>query len=104
MTIPNTRPAPPPLEYRAPDCALCGNEVVHDGDGFCCEQCCAWWDSHGDGQWDDPDAEQCGATVQPLADMVDEEARTRTYRCALEVGHGGLHASVDYTYCTKGWA
>lgn len=109
MSDTKTRPAPPPLEVRCPDCSLCGRETHHDGDSFVCERCGAYWDPNGldteDGEWNDPDAEQCNATVQPLAHntMVNAEARAAVYRCALGLGHDGDHASVDYTYSAKGW-
>ncbi len=108
MTDTTTRPAPPPLEYRCPDCSLCSHETYHDGDGFRCDACEAWWEpSSGDnGEWDNPDAEQCDATCQPLADntFATDEQRAKTYRCALTVNHPGDHASINYTFCVKGWA
>lgn len=103
-----TRPAPPPLEYRCPDCPLCYVETSHEDDSFYCEACGAWWNSNGndDGEWSDPDVEQCDATVQPLADnpLVSDEARAEVIRCVLTADHTSKHASTSYAYCAKGWA
>ncbi|GAB3471895.1 hypothetical protein [Actinophytocola sediminis] len=111
MTTTTTRPAPPPLEYQPPRCSLCGNDTCHDGDGWNCENCGASWDDEGndDGEWHDPDAELCDATIQPLADneFVTEEQRAQVYRCTLDAGHDAdrrLHVSRDgWTYAKDGW-
>lgn len=100
------RPAPPPLEMQPPNCPICDEETTFDADGFMCGHCDAWWKDLGAiGEWINSDAPQCEATVQPLADnrMASDKARARVSRCALDAGHDGLHASVDFTYAVKGW-
>lgn len=96
-----SRPAPPPLEHPLPPCPLCGEDTDYD-DGFYCAPCGASWDSdrsHLDGysSWDDPDAEQCPATVRPWADSIRYPTLAGVvWRCLLTVGHdGGRHASGE---------
>lgn len=68
--VPESRPCPPPLIQQNPMCRLCMEEVEHDGDGWHCPRCKAWWSSsYGAeddlGQWDDPDEPQCASVGLP---------------------------------------
>jgi hypothetical protein len=77
-TEPVDRPAPPPLEYRAPDCSICGVEVDHDGDGWRCYSCDASWgnDFDGeDGEWDEefyPELAEarCAASIEQYGEAL----------------------------------
>jgi hypothetical protein len=101
------RPLPPPLDPRCPDCSLCGRETdAFDGE-WRCDRCAASWPIHIDsfGEWTEPEADQCDATCQPLANnaLCSDEARAWICRCALTADHAGEHASTEYTYSTRGW-
>jgi hypothetical protein len=37
---------PGPLLYMAPSCPRCLRDVYHDGDGYVCEECHAFWNSN----------------------------------------------------------
>lgn len=81
-----TRPLPPPLEARCPDCSMCGAETEYYDEGFNCGPCAASWpDQHPDepGAWDDPDADQCRWTAKGHANTE--------YRCLLGTDHKGGH-------------
>lgn len=102
MTDTITRPAPPPLVPRCPDCSICGAETYFEDGGFRCDDCCAWWDETGldqePGEWDEPERPQCPVTVQPYRynDYITDPAiRSRVYRCVLSEGHADEHAHPD---------
>lgn len=109
------RTPPPPLIPRDPECPLCREDLGHFGDGFACPRCRATWpDTHiGDesGEWDEPAAEQCTATVQPNLDSawikVDDPRKHRTYRCVLAADHiredPVVHADPEMIAWVKGW-
>lgn len=120
MTAPdqvaNTRPAPPPLQPRYPDCSLCHEETRYEDDGYACERCDAWWPERvtgaEPGDWHDPDAPQCVETVKPYLDNTwikdDDPRKEREFRCLLDAGHyepGGdsMHANHEMTACARGW-
>lgn len=87
-----TRPVPPPLEWRCPDCSVCGNETKCVEAGcFECRSCAITWTSDGEGEWDEPDEERCAETVQPWLDNTwikdDDERKHKEFRCVLAAGH-----------------
>ena len=97
------RPLPPPLEFRTPDCSICGEETVFE-EGFYCENCQAAWDEHGapEGEWyEDPkrEAEQCPSIHRPYPDNANERLAAIEYHCVLELGHADrdvpLHQAPD---------
>lgn len=89
------REAVPELYWRNPDCPLCGEEVSHDGDCYCCETCDAHWpEDTGEGAWSNYEAEQCASTHQPLArnPYADGEPyQFEAKRCLLDVDHQPPH-------------
>ena len=44
-----TTPPEEDLEWQMPLCPRCREEVVHDGDRFCCYGCCLSWNEKGAG-------------------------------------------------------
>jgi hypothetical protein len=119
MNDTKTRPAPPPLCWRCPTCSICGNATHSERGGFQCDYCNCWWDASGiddddDGEWNEPDAEQCSTTVQPYLDNTwipdGDERKHQEYRCLLDAGHDNVgpdavdpHANPDMTTHAKGW-
>lgn len=89
------RPAPGELEWRAPDCPICGEETSHDGDSYYCEGCNACWPGNtGEGEWLDDTASQCPSTHQPLAKnefAAGQSFRFDTVRCLLSADHKPPH-------------
>ncbi|WP_027933713.1 hypothetical protein [Amycolatopsis thermoflava] len=87
------RVPPPPIEHRAPDCSICGEETHWDDGGFGCEDCGAWWPEEAvgreePGEWNDEDERQCRWVIQPYADHpVHERLRPFTYRCLKAEDH-----------------
>ena len=79
---PTRQPAPPEISFEPPPCPLCGKDLDHDGDGFCCVSCRVSWGGSGrNGRWHDPDAERCRAVRRwEDADLPDEQ-------CVLALGH-----------------
>lgn len=84
----------PDLEFRCPDCPLCGNETNSVDDWFDCEWCNLTWDKRGThGQRQDPQRPQCTAECAPH----DEKSPSggfrwpflagNRYRCALDADH-----------------
>jgi hypothetical protein len=117
-----TRPAPPHLEPRCPDCSVCGTETYVDAEGdFGCEPCGITWDHRdaydSDGEWVDDTAEQCATTVAPYLNNTwikdDDERKHKTYRCVLDAGHDNPgpeslvattpHANPEMDSWGKGW-
>lgn len=78
---PTRRPPVPEVEFEAPPCPMCGEDLDASGDGFECPGCEAHWDTTGRaGAWADPDAQACPATRRSFGvDTVD--------RCARPVDH-----------------
>lgn len=37
----------PDLDFPPPECPVCEGRLEHDGDGWNCYRCCAWWGSDG---------------------------------------------------------
>lgn len=111
MSDTSTRPAPPPLEYRTPLCSVCGGETTPDPDGgFDCTGCYAYWtdDYWRPGEWADPQAKQCAASVSPHEDntwipAADPRKHT-SYNCFRDSGHDGEHANPEMSAFVKGWA
>lgn len=109
------RPAPPDLEFQAPDCSVCGQDTRSDGrDGYSCESCRISWDADGStGEWEDPNEELCTATVQPWLDNTwikdDDERKRKEFRCVLAAGHDDdefptPHANPEMgSVYAKGW-
>lgn len=97
-----TRPAPPDLEFRAPDCPFCFKETSSDGDCYYCEVCgTAWGQTGRDGEWSDPEAPQCEAVSGQWLpggisyDYVVEhhpELTTKIIRCIRSEDHEGEHS------------
>lgn len=114
LRLANERPAPPPLEARAPDCSICGKETSYCDESWLCESCDASWQADGsaytdDGEWTDPDAEQCEVRVQPWLDksyVTDPEQKRQVVRCLLDadhVLHDVPHRNPDMTTMLNGW-
>jgi hypothetical protein len=115
LKLANERPAPPPLEARCPDCSICGKETDYYDESFRCESCGACWPADNsaytdEGDWEDPDAEQCDERVQPWLNkewVTDPEQKRRVVRCLLDEGHvahGEKHRNPDMTAMwTDGW-
>lgn len=84
------RPKPGELVHRPPECSLCNNECYHNGDGWACETCEAYWpDEIGLGEWDEP-AQQCLSMNQPWLNnqyVEDPAKRQEWVRCQLSQGH-----------------
>jgi hypothetical protein len=78
------RPAPPPLEWQAPLCPICGNETVHHGRAWTCDACRATWVV-------DPGGEDPGVWLNQLEPQCRSEGRSkntgRTARCLLGENH-----------------
>ncbi|OZM74004.1 hypothetical protein CFN78_06875 [Amycolatopsis antarctica] len=97
----NTRPAPPPLEPVAPPCSICATETAVIDNSFQCDRCeCSWpLDGIGieDGDWDNPDTEQCRSVIQPFADAPAryDDIRAVNHRCYREHGHDLRHTNPD---------
>ncbi|WP_329069027.1 hypothetical protein [Amycolatopsis sp. NBC_01480] len=105
MTEGTTRPAPPPLIHRNPECPLCCDETSGDGTCFWCAYCGATWPvtGDGDGEWSDVDAARCTSVIRPFVeyDPVKYQGIAGTrYRCYLDAGHDGKHTHPDHVY---GW-
>lgn len=76
----------PPLEWRPPECPLCGAETDPDGDAFVCHSCSMVWPLTA-GEPGDPiedDVPQCRVMVAPftMASIADQ-----WFRCVLDVDH-----------------
>ena len=96
-----TRATPDDLKFPYPPCSLCGEDTYHDGDGFRCDDCGAYWSNTGTGgQWDEDDAPACTVTHKPFdrPDLVPEHESIRhhvTY-CRLPGNDGhDTHRSYD---------
>lgn len=88
MTV--ARLTAPPLEWRAPDCPSCLEEVDHDGDSLYCDRCgLNWAGGYSDpGEATEMGRAQCPAAVAPFTDLAAHHAiRGRWYRCILDEGH-----------------
>jgi hypothetical protein len=111
LKLANERPTPPPLEARCPDCSICGKETSYYDESFRCEGCEASWPADDraytdEGEWEDPEAEQCDERVQPWLNnpyVTDPEHRRQVVRCLLNDGHSGNHANPDMTSVLQGW-
>lgn len=100
------RPAPPELEFPYPPCSMCGEDTYHDGDGFRCDPCGAYWGSQtGSGSWMEPDLKACGATRKPFdhGDLSPEHENIRHHKdyCIREVDHDGPHRADAYSEWTE---
>jgi hypothetical protein len=91
-----SRPLPPPLEVRCPDCPICGTETDASPDNtFDCQDCgCSWPRDQSNGghptddpgEWNDPDADRCPATTTSTWWAEGVYAH-----CLLTAGHGRMH-------------
>ncbi|MCA1836379.1 MAG: hypothetical protein LC721_08650 [Actinobacteria bacterium] len=93
------RPGPGELVYRAPECGLCNNECYHNGDGWACETCEAYWpESGGFGDWEDPN--QCLSMYQPwLTNKFADPAKRQDWvRCHLSQGHKTEKHRADFLH------
>lgn len=111
--IGDKRPVPPPLEARAPDCSICGQETDYGDESFECEDCGVSWPSYGlsytNGEWNESDADQCEEVVQPWLDntwTTDLVRKATAVRCLLDadhVRHKIPHTNPEMTAFVKGW-
>jgi len=96
-----TRPEPPELEFPYPPCSMCGEGTYHDGDGFCCDPCGAYWSGNGPGGWSDPDIKACPSTCKPFdrpgLAAEHESIRHHVNHCMRAGGHKGWHRSDGFT-------
>lgn len=85
------RTAPPPLEYRAPDCPGCSEEVTCDGEAMWCEGCgFSWGAGSEDPGESDTSVPECRTEVTPWAGS-DCVLGGHRYRCILAEDHGDRH-------------
>lgn len=110
-----TRPTPPPLQPRCPDCPLCAEETYPRDGGYGCDRCAALWpedpSGYEPGEWLTPDEPQCDETVRPYVSNTwikdDDPRKHNEYRCLLDAGHYepgvSLHANHEMTHSAKGW-
>lgn len=85
------RPAVPEVEFTAPPCPMCGEDLETDGDVFDCERCEASWGRDGHrGTWHDPDAPRCQATRHGFASQPPAQ-------CVRPASHApdGRHHPLD---------
>lgn len=79
------------LYFPSPPCEFCHVDTEHDGDGFACPQCLAWWSSNGyDG------VRRCVECRDEEAEVLGEDRQPRCLPCAAEVLDGGLEATEPY--------
>jgi hypothetical protein len=115
-------PILPDLEFRCPDCPLCGVETNSADGAFDCEGCNLTWSLDGtSGERMDPHRPQCLAECMPHeAKHADGSFRYpslagRRYACALDADHADTpapspHRGVrvdavdDYYVYTHEWA
>jgi hypothetical protein len=88
-------PRLPELEFRAPDCPLCGTETNPNDGAFDCESCNLTWESDGrNGRREDPSRPRCAATCMPHEEKLPDgtprwkSLAGRRYECALDADHG----------------
>lgn len=88
-------PILPDLEFRAPDCPLCGMETNPVDGAFDCESCNLTWSSDGQsGQRQLPELPQRLAQCRPHDELLHAETPRwptlygRVHTCVLEAGHG----------------
>jgi len=113
-----TRPLPPLLEYRCPDCSICGKETSYEDESFTCEDCnCSWPERNAydfPGEWNDPEAQQCGETIRPYLTntwiKADDIRKHLAFRCERDADHVDSaspdtkpHAHNAMTVHVKGW-
>lgn len=90
------RPGPLLIALSAPRCPVCTDQPEHDGVGWLCPSCDAWWLSPGAGVWLEPHAPKCTSTVMPFVDRPDlVGALTLTWGCVLADGHDEWHRTPD---------
>lgn len=92
-----------PLEFPPPQCTYCEIDLIHDGDGWDCGQCRAWWS--GDGC--STHRRRCvEADCQDEADLVGEDGQPRCRNCQFLVVLDVIEATGPYkcseTYCHRG--
>lgn len=55
---------PGELIWQYPLCPRCQEEVGHDGDGYTCDPCCAWWpNAHGKAEFFDDHGDDLAANL-----------------------------------------
>lgn len=85
-----TRMPVPPLQWRNPDCPICGHEVANsDVNVFECRTCKVLWDALGNGEHQDPEIRQCYAEKQPFIGK-GPGIEGNVYRCVCDLGHKGV--------------
>jgi hypothetical protein len=80
------------LEFPPPVCGFCSVDTYHDGDGFTCPQCRAWWNSNGnDGQ------RRCvECCSDDAAEVIDVDMQPRCLPCAAGILEGAVEATGPY--------
>lgn len=98
----------PDLEFRPPDCPLCGDETESADEGFCCSNCILYWSADGTRGERGDDVEECGNERRPYANQARYQSiRGALFHCVLGTGHKGLCHGVrvdipdrlDETHC-----
>lgn len=100
------RPAPPRLVHITPLCSICDEPTEDNYTYYSCDGCDASWPVDADdtcyttdGEWENPDDEQCSSTVAPFKKWANDPAFTKrqdeTRRCYLDAGHEGWHQHPD---------
>lgn len=96
-------PEPAQLEFPPPQCAYCEIDLIHDGDGWDCGQCRAWWSSDG---YSTHYRRCVEADCDEQADLVGEDGQPRCRSCQFLVLLGVIEATGPYkcseTYCHHG--
>lgn len=78
------------VEFAAPPCPLCSEELDADPDGFHCQHCEAMWDTTGEFYgWDNPDAPQCESTTW-------NHWNKKSFQCVLAAGHDADQGSPSF--------
>lgn len=92
-----TEPTLPDLEFRAPDCPLCGLETNPVDGSYDCESCNLTWSSDGrHGERMDLSVPRCTATCMPHEEKLpDGSPRWKTlagrvYACVLDADHSEI--------------
>lgn len=97
-------PEPAPhLEFPPPQCAYCEIDLNHDGDGWDCTQCRAWWASDG---YSTHYRRCVEADCAEQADLVGADGQPRCRSCQFLVVLGVIEATGPYkcseTHCHTG--
>lgn len=84
----------PDLDFPPPDCAYCEIDLEHDGDGWNCGQCHAWWPSNGNGS---SHHRYCvEENCENYATTVGDDRQPRCTSCAFLILLGEISPTPPY--------